>query len=144
MPGTKSGRRPADKRRMNRMSTGRCVPPSACMEIRLSVFPKSYVQNNFLRCPGNLGGARWKVVFWANRPVCIPSSPAPVRPAATPCAAPPRPARSISGLWIRQVNVYEQFVYPDKFNIYIYIYIEIYMKTFIDDPRTQAEPRFAR
>ena len=47
--------------------------------------------------------ARGTVVSWANRPVGIPSYPAPPRPAAPPYAAPLRPARGMSGFWIRHV-----------------------------------------
>ena len=44
--------------------------------------------------------ARRSVISWANRPVGVPSCPAPPRPAAPPCAAPPRPARGMFELWI--------------------------------------------
>ena len=48
-------------------------------------------------------GAEGTVVSWANRPVGVPLCPAPLRPAAPPCAAPPGPARGMSGFWIRQL-----------------------------------------
>ena len=48
--------------------------------------------------------ARGSVVSWANRSVGVPSCPAQPRPAALPCAAPTRPARGMSGFWIRQVG----------------------------------------
>ena len=47
--------------------------------------------------------AKGPVVSWANRLVGVPSCSASPCPAASPCAAPPRPARSMSGFWIRQV-----------------------------------------
>ena len=49
--------------------------------------------------------ARGSVVSWANRPVGDPSCSAPPCPAALLCAALPRPARGMSGFWIRQMNV---------------------------------------
>ena len=47
--------------------------------------------------------ARRRVVPGPDRPNGVPSYPAPLRPAALPCAAPNRPARGVSGFWIRQV-----------------------------------------
>ena len=47
--------------------------------------------------------ARGRVVSWPDRPDGVPSYPAPTPLAAPPCAAPTRPARSVSGFWIRQV-----------------------------------------
>ena len=43
-----------------------------------------------------------RVVFWSNRPVGVPSCPSLPRPAAPPCAAPPRPARGMFGFRILQ------------------------------------------
>ena len=48
--------------------------------------------------------AKGRVVSWPDRPNGAPSYPAPPRPAAPPCAAPTRPARGVSGFWIRQVR----------------------------------------
>ena len=50
--------------------------------------------------------ARETVVSWADRPVGVPSCPAPLRPAASPCAAPPRPACGISGPWIQHIIIF--------------------------------------
>ena len=47
--------------------------------------------------------ARRRVVSWPDRPNGVPSYPAPPRPAAPLCAAATRPARGVSGFWIRQV-----------------------------------------
>ena len=61
------------------------------------------------RRPGQLSSmlrkpwrAKAMLVFRASRSVGVP--PYPIRPAAPPCAAPPRPARGMSGFWIRQVD----------------------------------------
>ena len=48
--------------------------------------------------------ARARVVFLPDRPNCVPSYPAPRCPVAPPCALPTRPARGVSGFWIRQVR----------------------------------------
>ena len=50
--------------------------------------------------------ARGRVVSWPDRPNGVPSYPAPPHLAAPPCAAPSRPARSVSGFWIRQVGLH--------------------------------------
>ena len=50
--------------------------------------------------------ARGRVVSGPDRPNGVPSYPDPPRPAAPPCAAPTRPARGVSGFWIRQVIYY--------------------------------------
>ena len=109
-PGTKSGRRPAGKARVQR---------SSCSLVRFTctvVLPK--------RLRGHLCSSlwksKWKVVLWPNRsvPPC-PGSAAPRSPrldsrraARTPLASPGsvqprpavlRPARGMSGFWIRQV-----------------------------------------
>ena len=98
-PGTKSGFRPAGKPVVNRLSTGRFVLPPIYIGFCLFVLAK--------RRSGQLSSmplrARGSVVSWANRPVDVPSCPAPSRIAAPPCAAPPRPACGMSGFWIRQV-----------------------------------------
>ena len=94
-PGTKSGRRPADKPVINRLSTAGFVPPSVYMGFPLFVLPK--------RRSGQLSSmprrARWSVVFWANRPVGVLSYvPGP----APPCRiAVRRPAPTRS--WYVQV-----------------------------------------
>ena len=79
-PGTKSGRRPADKRVINRRSTGFRVLPSVYMVFPLSVLPG--------RRSGQLSSmpwrAAWSVVSWANRSVGVPN-----------CLAPPRPATAV-------------------------------------------------
>ena len=48
--------------------------------------------------------ARERVVSWTNRPVGVPSCPTPLRPAVSPCCAPPRPARRMSWFKTRQAN----------------------------------------
>ena len=48
--------------------------------------------------------ARARVVFLPDRPNGVPSYPAPRCPVAPPSAAPTRPAREMSGFWIRQVD----------------------------------------
>ena len=80
-PGTKSGRGPAEKPVVNRW---------LCSSIglhRISIDPAS---ENIIRDSvfDDLEGKRdGSVVSWANRPVGVPSYPAPPRPAALPCAA---------------------------------------------------------
>ena len=73
--------------RINCRLTGCFVPPSVYMGIRWLVLPKSR--------PGQLSSMPWggsgTVVSWENRPVGVPSCPAPPRPTAPPCAAPSRP-----------------------------------------------------
>ena len=101
-PGTMSGHRPADTPLINRWSTAGFVPPSVCIGIRVFVLPET--------CAGGFLSMVWRVtgtfVFWANRPVGVPSCPSPPRPAAPPCTAPSRPACGMSGFWIRQVGVH--------------------------------------
>ena len=93
--------------RINRLSTADkpvvnrgFVRPSVYIGFSLFVQPK--------RRSGQLPSMPWRargtVVFCANRPVGVPSCPAPARPAAPPCAAPPRPAHGVSGFWTRQAN----------------------------------------
>ena len=48
--------------------------------------------------------ARGRLPPGPDRPNGVPSFPAPPRPAAPPCAAPTRPARGVSGFWLRQVS----------------------------------------
>ena len=48
-------------------------------------------------------GARRTFDTWVDRPVGVPLYEAPPRLAAPPRAAPSRPARGMSGFWIRQV-----------------------------------------
>ena len=62
--------------------------------------------------------ARGTVVSWANRPLGVPSCPAPPCPAALPCAALPRPARGMSGFWIRPASF--SCIYNIQYNIYSY------------------------
>ena len=50
--------------------------------------------------------ARARVVFLPDRPDGVPSYPTPRCPVAPPCAAPTRPARGVSGFWIRQVGLH--------------------------------------
>ena len=109
-PGTKSGRRPADKPRINRGSTARCVPPSVYIGFRLFVLPR-IVQDICLRCPGNLGGQRSGCLLGRPTHRHPISCPAPLRPAAPPCAAPPRPARGMSGFGLDKLRwVYTRLV----------------------------------
>ena len=51
--------------------------------------------------------ARGRVVPGPDRPNGVPSYPAPPLPAAPPCAAPTRPARGVSGFWVRQVTTHD-------------------------------------
>ena len=126
-PRTKSGRRPADKPVINRRF---------CSSIGLH-------RNLFLRAsvccsglpPSMPWGARGAVVSPATRPVGILSCSAPHSPAAAPCAAPSRPARGMSGLWIRHVKIHAPlgclgYAFNKWFNIYIYIYIYILVHHF--------------
>ena len=98
-PGTKSARGPADKPRMNRLSTAGFVPPSVYIGFPLFVLAK--------RRSGQLSTIPWRargtVGFLATRPVGILFCPALLRPAAPPCAAPTRTARGMFGFWTRQV-----------------------------------------
>ena len=106
-PAARNEERPSSRRpRMNRLSTARqprfVFLHSVYIGFRLFALPK--------RRSGQLSSMPWKpwramgtVASWANRPVGVQSCPAPLRPAAPPCASPPRPARGMSGLWIRQV-----------------------------------------
>ena len=120
LPGTKSGLRPADKLRINRLSIGyqpvvkrslssyiglhrisvvpvRCVPPSVYIGFRSFVLLKRHSGQLFSMS----WTARGSAVSWANRPVGVPSCPAPPCPAATPCAALPRLAR---GTYVRVLD----------------------------------------
>ena len=98
-PKTKSGRRPADKPRINRGSTAGFVPPTVYIGFPLFVLPQA--------CPRGFSSIVWMVrgtvVSWANRPIGVPSCPSPPRPAVPPCDAPSRPACGTSGFWIRQI-----------------------------------------
>ena len=47
---------------------------------------------------------------WTNRPVGVPSCPAPPCPATPPCAASTRPARGIPGLWNR---IFKMLKFPN-------------------------------
>ena len=91
---------PRIKLRINRESTAGFVPPSVYIGIHLFVLPEI--------CPGGFSSIVWRVrgtvVFWTNRPVGVLSYPAPLRPAAPPCAALPRPVRGFSGFSIRPLK----------------------------------------
>ena len=83
---------------INRSSTGRFVPATVYMGFHLFVLPKSrsgHLFSMFCR-------ARGTVVSCANKPVGVPSCRArsPSHPAVR---RPTRPARGVSGFWIRQV-----------------------------------------
>ena len=91
---------------INRLATGRqpfVLLHSIYIGCRLSVLPKIL--------PGGLSSVHWgaNVRCSLGRTDLPPSHPAPphlapLRPQAPPpCAAPPRPARGMSGFWIRQV-----------------------------------------
>ena len=74
---------------INRSSTARCVLPSVYIGFRSFVLPKRF-SGQFSSMPWR---ARGSVVSWANRPVGVPSCPAPPCPAprrAPPCSDPPR------------------------------------------------------
>ena len=85
------GRRSVVVPRINRLSTRRFVPPSVYIEFCLFVL----AMRRSRQLSSMLWRARDPVVSWANRPVDVPSCPAPFRLAAPPCAALPRPARGI-------------------------------------------------
>ena len=76
-----------DKPDVNRSSTGRLVPPSVSIGFRLFVLPKSRSQQ-LSSMPRKAKGT---VVFWANRPVGVPSYSAPPRRSAVRRPAPTRP-----------------------------------------------------
>ena len=108
-PGTKSGRLPEDKLRINRGSTAfkLRVNRSLCSTIGLHWISFVRASEGSLRTAicftqQILWRAKRKVDPWANRPVGVPFCPAPLRPVASLCAAPPRPARGISGFRILQ------------------------------------------
>ena len=86
-PGTKSARRPADKRQIHHGATAGFALPSVYIGFPLFVLPET--------CPGGFSSIVWRlreaVVSLANRPVGVPSASRP-RPAAPPSLrAPPRP-----------------------------------------------------
>ena len=87
-PGTKSGRLPADKPVINRLSTAGFVLPSVTIG-----FPFVLASGgSFMTVSSMPWGIRGSVVSWGNRPIGAPSYPAPPRLAAPlPCCAPPRP-----------------------------------------------------
>ena len=95
--GTKSARVPAYKPRIYRGSNVGFVPPSvyicffSCLQKR---------RGNLCPIPWR---ARRTAGFWAMRLVGILFCPAPLRPAASPCAAPTRNARGMFGFWARQI-----------------------------------------
>ena len=97
-PGTKSGRRLAEKPGINRLSTAGFVPPSVNIGFCLFVLPKSRSgQLSSMPCKGTRYGC-----LLGERTCRPPVLLAPLRAAASPCAAPPRPARDMSGFWVRQ------------------------------------------
>ena len=51
-------------------------------------------------------------VSWANRPIGVPSCPAPSCPAAPLCTAPPRLALGVSGFWFRHFSKQSKQVAP--------------------------------
>ena len=89
-------RRAAVVPRINRVSTADFVPPSVYIGFALFALPKK----SFKTLSSMPWRARGSVVSWANRPVGVPSYPAPPRPAAPPCAAPPRPLMACPGFGI--------------------------------------------
>ena len=89
---------------INRGSTAGFVPPAVYIGFPLFVLPKSR-SGQLSSMPRR---ARRTVDSWANRSVDVLSCPAPRRPVAPPCAAPTRPARGMSGFWIRQIG-------PDRY-----------------------------
>ena len=96
---------PRNKPLINCSSTAGCVLPSVYMGFRLFVLPKK----TFTTVSTMLWRAKRAVVSWANRPVGVPSCPAPPRPAALPCAVQPRPARGIYDQVLDSTNI----CYPD-------------------------------
>ena len=94
-------RRAAVTPRINWLSTGRFVPPPVYIGFPLFVLPK----NSSGQCSSMPWRAKGTVVSLANRPVDVPSCPAPSRPATPPRAASPRPARGMSGFWIRHSRI---------------------------------------
>ena len=86
--------------RINRGSTAGFVPPWVYIGFRLFMLQETRPRG----FSSIVWGVKGSVVFWANRPVGVPSCSSPLRPAAPPCTAPPRPACSMSGLLARQVD----------------------------------------
>ena len=84
---------------ISRGSTRRFVAPSVNMGFSLLVLQETRPAG-FLRSSGGYEGT---LSPWADRPVGVPSCPAPPRPPVPRCAAPSRPARGMSGFWIRQI-----------------------------------------
>ena len=64
-----------------------------------------------------------RIVFWANRRVCVSFWLFLIRPAAPPCPAPPRPARHMFGFWIRQSNKQLWYLIYNKYCIIGYKHI---------------------
>ena len=94
-PGTKGGRRPVEKRRVNRWF---CSPIGLHRGFFFFVLPETR--------PGGFSTTVWRVaasvVSWTNRPVGVLCCPSPPYSAVQPCAAAPIPAHGMSGLWARQ------------------------------------------
>ena len=102
-PGTKSGRRPANKPVINRSSTARRVS-------RFGLHGISYVhasgETSRTVVFGDLGvGNERSCPERTATPRIRPAPPCPAQPpcSAPPCPAPPRPARGMFGFWIRLV-----------------------------------------
>ena len=99
-PGTNSASRRADKPKINRewtadgprVNRGFCSPVGFKYELDCSCFRRD-VQDSCLRYPGGHEGQM-------SPGRAGPSTSFPARP----CAAPPRPARGMSGFWTRQVT----------------------------------------
>ena len=89
-------RRAAAVPQITRSSNARCVP----LEV-LFVRASEKLSGLLSSMPWKLWGASKSVVSWADRPVGVPSCPAPLRPATPPSAPPPPPARGMSGFWTR-------------------------------------------
>ena len=100
-PGTKSGRRPGDKPVIGRGSIGCFDPPSVYIGFPLFVLPKDR-SRHCLRCPGGQQGqlSPGRTDLSATRPA-LPRPASPLRRAPTP----PRPARGMSGFWLKQVYI---------------------------------------
>ena len=85
--GTKSGHRFADKPRINRWSNAGWVPPPLYIVFRLFVLLERRSEH-VCSIPWKVRGS---VVSWANRPVGVPSCPAPPRRPAVRRPVPTRP-----------------------------------------------------
>ena len=92
---------PVIKPLINRSSTARCVPPTFYIGFRFFVLLERH-KETCLRCHGGCGGR-----LSPGQTILSASRPARPRP-AVPMCAPTRPARGMSGFWIRQIaKIYE-------------------------------------